>query len=89
MMRLLARKYLLLETILIFFPVQMKELVVVHLYPPRYHTLWNVDVNNNERKKIDRLYRSFPSTVITNKVEPASPHGCHAIFAIGGDELDA
>ena len=28
-------------------------------------------------------YRSFPSTVMTIKVEPASPQGCHSILAMG------
>src|SRR6266404_3962087 len=34
-------------------------------------------------------HRSFPSTVITISVEPASPHGCHWILAIGGEDEEA
>jgi hypothetical protein len=48
-------------------------------------------VSQNIWKEYIRInsYLSFPSTVITNNVDPASPHGCHSIFAIGAEFVDA
>jgi hypothetical protein len=37
----------------------------------------------------ESTYRSFPSIVITKRVDPASPQGCQSIFAMGADPSDA
>jgi hypothetical protein len=38
---------------------------------------------------VGKSHRSFPSTVITMSVEPASPQGCHSTLAIGAEAEDA
>lgn len=69
----------------------MPKLVVVPLGLLRYRILWYISrlVRSSTSKITDRSYLSFPSTVMTSRVDPASPQGCHSILAIGADEDDA
>jgi hypothetical protein len=54
-----------------------------------YSLSLNTTVNNGINDKRGQSYRSFPSTVITMSVEPASPHGCHSILAMGAEAEEA
>jgi hypothetical protein len=58
--------------------------------PPRCRTRYHQgQFVNNATHKSGRSYRSFPSSVITMSVDPASPHGCHSILAIGAEAEEA
>jgi hypothetical protein len=54
---------------------------------------YSLAIESNHEKILDdgvrKAHRSFPSTVITMSVEPASPHGCHSTLAKGAEAGDA
>jgi hypothetical protein len=54
---------------------------------------YSLTIESNFKRTLDEgfgeSHRSFPSTVITIRVEPASPHGCHSTLAIGAEAEDA